>query len=403
MPLGVVCQDANGYITSANPAAERLLGVSLEQMRGRTSSDHRWRAIRDDGSDMLAEEHPSMITLQTGHPTHNVIMGVFDPSAQETRWLSVSSYPVFDGAVKPAVVYATFEDITEQRAATFAFESISDAFVVLDREWRFSYINVVASRMLARNREELLGRCIWDEFPTTVGTISDIEYHRAVDHQVSVSFEQHYPPLSAWFEVRAHPFRGGLSVFFQDITQQKAADIFVQDVEMREKSLLRDVLSSVTGGKLRLVEADRELPKSLKIVRPPIDLTLSYGLSDLRHRVKEAATSLGFPDNRWQGLVIGASEVGMNAIVHGGGRGTAIVSTDGVGLVQVRVSDWGKGIKTEHLPKAALSRGWSSTTSLGCGLVMTLETIDRLYLQTGPGGTTAVMEQECEEPGPSWF
>ena len=74
--------------------------------------------------------------------------------------------------------------------------SVTDAVVTFDREWRFAYLNDQAERVLARERAALLGRSLWDEFPETVGTVSDIEYHRAVAEQVTVSFEQYYPPLS---------------------------------------------------------------------------------------------------------------------------------------------------------------------------------------------------------------
>ena len=57
----------------------------------------------------------------------------------------------------------------------------------------------------------------------------------------------------------------------------------------------------------------------------------------------------------------------------------------------------------ENLPKATLSRGWSSTTSLGHGLVMMLNSVDRIWLLTGPSGTTIVMEQDREEPPPAWL
>jgi anti-sigma regulatory factor (Ser/Thr protein kinase) len=97
-----------------------------------------------------------------------------------------------------------------------------------------------------------------------------------------------------------------------------------------------------------------------------------------------------------------ASEAGMNAITHVG-RGTAWVSRDGAGTVQVRVADQGGGIDMENLPRATLSRGFSTQGSLGHGLKMMLETADRLHLLTGPTGTTVVLEQERERPLPSWL
>ena len=107
-------------------------------------------------------------------------------------------------------------------------------------------------------------------------------------------------------------------------------------------------------------------------------------------------------DERQFDLVTAASEAGMNAVVHAGG-GTAGVSASAEGIVQVRVEDQGTGITMENLPKAALSRGFSTKATLGHGLKLMLETVDHLYLLTGPGGTTIVLEQERDKPVPAWL
>ena len=93
----------------------------------------------------------------------------------------------------------------------------------------------------------------------------------------------------------------------------------------------------------------------------------------------------------------------MNAVTHGGGVGTAWVSAGDDGTVQVRVEDHGAGIQMANLPRATLARGFSTKATLGHGLKLMLETIDRLYLLTGPTGTTVVIEQSCFSPLPLWL
>jgi CheY-like chemotaxis protein len=78
MVQGVVYQSADGKIISANPAAEKILGLTLDQMMGRASSDPRWKAIKEDGSDFPGHEHTSMVALKTGQEIKNIIMGVFN-------------------------------------------------------------------------------------------------------------------------------------------------------------------------------------------------------------------------------------------------------------------------------------------------------------------------------------
>ncbi len=116
MAQGVVYQDAEGNIVSANPSAERILGLSFEQMQGRTSRDPRWKAMHEDGSELPGEDHPSMVALRTGRPVYGFIMGIFNPELEQTRWILVNAVPEFrQGEEAPVQVYTTFEDMTERR------------------------------------------------------------------------------------------------------------------------------------------------------------------------------------------------------------------------------------------------------------------------------------------------
>jgi PAS domain S-box-containing protein len=118
MAQGVVYQDLNGRILAANPAAERILGLTLDQMQGRTSFDPQWEAIREDGSDFPGEMHPVIVACRTGQPVLNVVMGVFNPTVEGYRWININSIPLFKPqSTTPHQVYATFEDITERKQA----------------------------------------------------------------------------------------------------------------------------------------------------------------------------------------------------------------------------------------------------------------------------------------------
>ncbi|WP_299088158.1 PAS domain-containing protein [uncultured Metabacillus sp.] len=100
-------------------------------------------------------------------------------------------------------------------------DRITDAFFALDREWKFTYVNKEATRLLRRNMQQLLGKCIWEVFPEAVDLQTYQHYHMAVREQVSIVFEEYSPPLKMWFEVRIYPSPNGLSVYFQDITENK--------------------------------------------------------------------------------------------------------------------------------------------------------------------------------------
>ena len=91
----------------------------------------------------------------------------------------------------------------------------------------------------------------------------------------------------------------------------------------------------------------------------------------------------------------------MNAAVHGGG-GESTICGDG-DTVQVWIEDGGGGIDITKLPQAALEKGFTTTGSLGHGFFLMLHSVDRLYLLTGPTGTTICLEMERFTPEPAWL
>jgi PAS domain S-box-containing protein len=153
MAQGVVYQAADGTIISANPAAEKILGLSLDQMQGKSSLDPGWKSIREDGSDFPGEEHAAMVALRTGKKVGPLIMGVYHPQKQEHVWLSINATPLFKpGETKPYQVYATFDDITERKQAEEAHirekyekelvvNNLTEQVAFLDLEMNIVWVN----------------------------------------------------------------------------------------------------------------------------------------------------------------------------------------------------------------------------------------------------------------------
>lgn len=100
MSEGVVFQRTDGMIVSANPGAERVLGLTFDQMIGRTSMDPRWQSIHEDGSPFPGDDHPAMVTLRTGVSQRDVIMGVHKPDGS-LSWISINS----ELAITPGLKY----------------------------------------------------------------------------------------------------------------------------------------------------------------------------------------------------------------------------------------------------------------------------------------------------------
>jgi PAS domain S-box-containing protein len=112
---GIVLQYADGRIYTCNTSAERILGLTAEQITGRTSLDPRWRAIHEDGSSFPGELHPAMMTLKTGEPQSNVTMGIHKPDGS-LNWISISTRPLFQPQeALPYAVVVSFFEVTDRK------------------------------------------------------------------------------------------------------------------------------------------------------------------------------------------------------------------------------------------------------------------------------------------------
>jgi PAS domain S-box-containing protein len=114
---GVVLQDTEGTILAANAAAEGILGLTTDQLAGRTSLDPRWRGVHEDGSDFPGSEHPAWVALQTGLPLVNVVMGVHKPD-DSLSWIRINALPLRRPEdPSPYAVVTTFHDVTAAKHA----------------------------------------------------------------------------------------------------------------------------------------------------------------------------------------------------------------------------------------------------------------------------------------------
>jgi PAS domain S-box-containing protein len=146
-------------------------------------------------------------------------------------WVRSVGEAVRDNAGAITHVQGAFQDISEQKLGAEQLRDVAarlhetvellpDAFFTLNREWQFTYLNGEAERLLDRERAQLLGHDIWQEFQAAVGTESDRAYHQAMDQRVPARFEQAYAPLDRWFSVDAYPIPDGIAVYFRDGTER---------------------------------------------------------------------------------------------------------------------------------------------------------------------------------------
>ena len=245
MAQGVVYQDAEGHITAANPAAERILGLSLAQMQGVTSTDPRWRTVREDGSDLPGEEHPAMVALRTGQPVHDVVFGVFNPADEAYHWIKVGAVPQFGpGDEAPYQVFATFEDVTEIRAAADAlregeeryrslFESLTEGValheLVLDEQdapadYRILAVNPAFTAQTGLSGDAVCGKLASEVYGSGQAPFLE-RYVGATLSGEPARFQEHFAPLGRDFDITAvRQSEGHFATLFEDVTERRRAE-----------------------------------------------------------------------------------------------------------------------------------------------------------------------------------
>jgi two-component system sensor histidine kinase UhpB len=133
----------------------------------------------------------------------------------------------------------------ETNERMLVFERITDAFVALDSEWHFTYMNQKAGEIFRRNPADIIGKNIWSEFPHAAGQRYHQMYERAMREQEYVSFEEYYALNDQWFEAHVYPSQEGLSIFLRDVTfRKKAEQEIIEANQMLESAEAQALLGS---------------------------------------------------------------------------------------------------------------------------------------------------------------
>ena len=252
MSQGVVHQAANGEIISANPAAERILGISFDQFKGKTPFDPQWKSIWEDYSEMTRTKHPTQIAMSTGKQAGPYVIGVFQPKLNEYIWLSVVVTPLFQqGETAPYQTYALFEDVTEQKKARQnyqqLFKQMQEGFAVHEIicdskgkpvDYRFLAANPAFEAMTGLKADEIIGKTVREVIPGVEPYWIEI-YGKVALTGEPAQFENYSASLDKYFMVNAYqPKPNQFACTFADITSRVLAEKEAESTLRRLQGLL---------------------------------------------------------------------------------------------------------------------------------------------------------------------
>lgn len=143
--------------------------------------------------------------------------------------------------LRSALPPSLLEALSENTLLSSVLDQMLDAFLILDDEWRYAYVNDAAAKLFELPKERLIGQVAWDIFPSTVGGRFWEECHRVVSERAPVLFEEFLAHRGLWYENRCFPIEGGVAVFIRDITARKKAEADLRASEERYRDLFASI------------------------------------------------------------------------------------------------------------------------------------------------------------------
>jgi signal transduction histidine kinase len=154
-------------------------------------------------------------------------------------------------------------DVTERKQRQLAeaesaeirsiLERIGDAYMAFDTEWRYTYVNGKAAELARKPASELIGRCVWEEFPESMKTPFYTELHRALREQIPIQFDNYFAPLGKYFENTVYPSPSGVGVFYRDVTHRRHTEEELKNrsIELARKNAELETFASVVSHDLQ--------------------------------------------------------------------------------------------------------------------------------------------------------
>ncbi|MER5624905.1 ATP-binding protein [Streptosporangium sp. NPDC002544] len=213
----------------------RVMTATEEAVRTRGLFEIEYRARRPDGTTGWVQERGRLVLDEAGEPTHMI-----------------------------GTVWDTTESRIARESVSHALRYMSDAFLAVDRDWRITFVNLDAERLLGVT--DPYGQVLWD-LPTGKSPDLRAACHRAAAEREPATLDVQWPTDSRWYHVRLVPVPDGLTLYLADVTDKRLRDAEREAAEQAAaertawvQELTRALGDAVTARDLVRVIAERVLP-----------------------------------------------------------------------------------------------------------------------------------------------
>jgi len=259
---GIIIHAPDTSIIQYNKEALNLLGLSYEQMTGKTAMNPMWHFVTHHGQEMHVNEYPVMRVLNSLKPIVDLVLGVNRPDKKEVTWLLVNAYPEFNEENKLSHIVVTFVNITERENAlneiqntnkrhAEMIENIGDVISIIGADGNTKYISLNCEKISGYTQDEMEERNIWELIHPDDCTKIQNEFNELLKKDQAITTTTCRIICkngdSTWIEVTGsnrmedHLINGVL-INYRDITERKQADVALKKSKAAVQNKLKAIL-----------------------------------------------------------------------------------------------------------------------------------------------------------------
>jgi PAS domain S-box-containing protein len=255
----IVSVDNNFRIVTWNVGAEQMYGYTREEAIGKDFT----QISQTETTDAVRESREHMIRITgtwSGDATHRDRNG-------NLIYLNKSITAIANQDNKPSGYVMVLRNITERRKLEEqlrnfnkeletqviqktreikqVFDRVNEGFMAFDRHWRFTYMNKKAGEIYKLDPASLIGKVVWEVFPSAVGNPFYEAAHRAMKEQEYIRIEDYSDIFDYWYESHLYPDEEGLSVYFRDVTESRKSAELLRTSEETRRLIISSAMDAI--------------------------------------------------------------------------------------------------------------------------------------------------------------